>query len=488
MKKKKICFLSLRIFIYFFFLSPFIYLLFRFGFDFSVFNLELFRVLQLTFEQAALSTIITLLLGTVAAFGLLEMSHNSSVYKVASMTLWLPALLPSLLVVMSYLKVFSWMAVVPFSWRTVVLMHTLINCGLVTVSMERGLREKTYQLNEAAYVMGLSFFQFWKNMVRIIFEQWKSIGMFIFLICFSSFSIPLLVGGQQASSLEVFIFQKIKIDGDWRGAASLNLIQMTIALLLGFRPFALGIKEEVSHSEHKYFYGKKYLLYPILLLSSLWLFGQGIHFLSLEKLLSNSDFVAELGAGALQTFYLCLMTGLFFTAFFVLVTLFFHKNLHRFLRGFSSPSAVALGFVALLASIHFLKITAVLAGLVLALLFFPGIYRLYLGDIILNAESHWEVCRVMGGSRWFYFHKIFWVAHKQTFLKALALLLLWASGEFAVVSIIYDRTLPLSLLAKNYIAHYQSDLSLSVTWLALGVGAISYFVFKGIFYVAHKVS
>jgi hypothetical protein len=75
---------------------------------------------------------------------------------------------------------------------------------------------------------------------------------------------------------------------------------------------------------------------------------------------------------------------------------------------------------------------------------------------------------------------------KFTFLAGIAAF--WASGDFALSTIISGRELTLAMNAKTLLGGYRLELASVVVLLSLLIGVFTYFVFVGLGHVSHSKS
>lgn len=218
--------------------------------DASVTELDsrVFSLLQFTLYQAFLSTLLSVLVGLALAWSL---AHQSN-FKGRSLLVALfssSLVLPTLIVVFGLISVLGrngWVNQLSlylfdhsfgsylYGLTGILVAHVYLNASFASRSLlhvfESIPREK-YKLAKS-----LNF----TTLQRFIYVEWPalrttllSIASTIFLLCFTSFSIVLVLGGSPAyNTLEVAIYEAVKLDFDIAMALKLALIQLVMTTLL----------------------------------------------------------------------------------------------------------------------------------------------------------------------------------------------------------------------------------------------------------------
>ena len=181
---------------------------------------EWIKVLILTIVQATLSAGGAVVVGLVGALGLVtcqKLKRGAEVFCL------LPTFLPALVCVPAWMSLWEHTgARVPFNFFMVVGVHVLIHAPLLSVFIACMLRLQTRGLAAWAFVHGISKWGFLK---KILFSNGLKdltlIFLLVFAFCFTSFSVPLLVGGKSGQTLEVLIASKLKHPQQWPQAMAL---------------------------------------------------------------------------------------------------------------------------------------------------------------------------------------------------------------------------------------------------------------------------
>ncbi len=204
------------------------------------------HVIGFSFEQAALSTLLSVLPAIPVARALhrRRFPGRRLLLRLCAMTL----VLPVLVAVFGLLSVYGrdgWlaqlaaMAGIPYRFSVygiqgILLAHIFFNLPLAVRLLLQTLEQipaEQRQLAAQLNMQGFHLFRWleWPWLKR----QLLPVAALIFMLCFASFAIVLaLGGGPRATTLELAIFQALSYDFDPAKAAILALIQLTFCLLL----------------------------------------------------------------------------------------------------------------------------------------------------------------------------------------------------------------------------------------------------------------
>ena len=386
---------------------PFLFLLFQFQPQQWPDAGELLWAFKNSFLQALGSAFFSVLLGLWAAFGLLTFPRHEKVFRRSALEVLClaPNFLPSLFILLATLNVLD-----PFPMGTsgIILIHTLINFGLVAVLLAGIIETKLGGLVEQAYAQSSSRFLFLR---RVFFPLLKRdiflVGLFVFIICFSSFAVPLIVGGGRGTTIEVLIYEKIRLSNQWGDAVFLALIQSLFIFALSFFSSAQGpvlVPRLTNFRLIRSVTGPFF----ILLISGFFLlgYGQGL----LEGLL-NLSFFYEIQSAIFKSLMGTLLIGMSVGAlsFALLMLIAWIGNeplLKRFLKGYMAPSTALACFSFLLlgpndANWPFLKIP-----LVFVLIQLANLYRMGWESRLENLQGQMAIALTLGASRGLIFRSI----------------------------------------------------------------------------------
>jgi thiamine transport system permease protein len=389
-----------------------------------------------------------------------------------------PNVIPPLFLVMAMLSVVTpWMAF-PYGGGAVIAAHVLLNSGLVAVALDRLVQGKIGGMAETAWVMGAGPLQFWRSVAwPLLRADFACIFLFVFSLCFTSFSIPLLLSGERAVTLEVAIYDAIRTEGRWDKAVLLALLQSAMLLALAWLlPQPFWPRREGRASLDLLAWPRLRLLVaaPAVLLSAGWFFGLagGLHggF--------DAHALGAFPAAALATAALGVSVGSLHLLLFLLVAFVLpHARLDRFLNGYLAPSPAITGFGLLLIPLESETASFIRLALALSLISFPLLYRWIVHSALASLKQQTAVARSLGAGWPYILFEIVWPQAGPACLRACGLAAVWACGDFALSGILMgaDFSIPLLMqdLLNNYRFEQASLLLLPLVAIALGV----YFLF-----------
>ena len=449
------------------------------------------EVLFSTLLQAGLSAFLSVLFGIFGALGLCFVFPKYIKKGVVELFCLLPALLPPLIPVLAWVNVSEFFMHFPFSFSSVLAVHVLMNIGLVSVFFSRLFCTQIGDLSAWAFLHGITRWSFLKKI--LFFEMRKDIiliFLLIFSFCFTSFSVPLLVGGASGQTLEVFIAEKLKDPFTWPEAMALFLVETIFIFIL----FSLlyGRKEKHVQVKEK----KKLYLLPCLSLVVLPVLPALLIFFGLGDVFSSKTIWQDLSTikvsvviAMVQTVFVGLGTGacvlfLLSAVAFCLRDLF----LRRFLVAYSGASAAFMGFAFLLIGSDGPMEILLKWSLGLSLLFLPALYRLMGESLLRRLKNQIRLVDLMGAGRVMSFTKITWPQCASTFFFLSGIAAFWACGDFAYSSIVGGELGHLAMLIQDLFASYRFELATVLTWILIFIGVFSFSLFAGVAFVLHKKS
>lgn len=224
---------------------------------------RVFSLLRFTLYQAFLSTLLSILVGVSLAWSLAHQAH----FKGRSL---LVALFSSSLVFPTLIVVFGLIAVLGrngwvnqlglalfdhsfgaylYGLGGILVAHVYLNASFASRSLLHAFESIPKEKYKLAKSLRFTAFE------RFIYVEWPALrttllstASTIFLLCFTSFAIVLVLGGSPAyNTLEVAIYEAVKLDFDIAMALKLALIQLAVTTLLvlfssNFRSSVANIK------------------------------------------------------------------------------------------------------------------------------------------------------------------------------------------------------------------------------------------------------
>jgi thiamine transport system permease protein len=201
-------------------------------------------VLAFSIIQATLSTVLSLALGIGLALALARRNFpgRGIVLAALSTTMVIPTIVAVFAVLAIYgrsgwlaelLALLGWTADLSiFGYPGILIAHVFLNAPFVARIMLDGLNQIPAEHWRLATAFGFTPAQVFRHLDwPVLRAELPGIAGLIFLMCFKSFAIVLaLGGGPSRSTLEVAIYEALKIDLDFGRVAWLALIQLAICL------------------------------------------------------------------------------------------------------------------------------------------------------------------------------------------------------------------------------------------------------------------
>lgn len=212
-------------------------------------------VIQFTFYQALLSTLMVVILGLPGAFILARLRFRGKSFVRALMIV--PFVLPPIVVVIGFNQMFGAYGVIDsilmwlqssttsvFNLATgvpgIILSHTFYNIPLVLLLVSASLERLNPEIEETADLLGASSFQRFRRITfPHVLPSLLASAILTFLFCFMSFPIILAFGQGRYMTIEAQIYNAFR-SFDYGQASSLTLIQILITLTLAIVYVRLG--------------------------------------------------------------------------------------------------------------------------------------------------------------------------------------------------------------------------------------------------------
>lgn len=429
-----------------------------------------------TFVQSFLSSAATLVFGFVSALGLCALASGAPSKRERFFTLLclVPSFIPALFFVTAIMQVIK---PFPFGMTGIVLLHTLTYMGLVALYFKTSILSRYGPLSELAMLEGATSRQFGVAILKNMKSESLMVFLFVFVQCFTSFSIPLLVG-HQTITMETLIFEKLRSFGTLHEAMWISVIEsaMVVSVLLFYKAQPANIsagKKKVRVLESKW---PAFLIcIPVALFLVGSLHGASMGF---QQLIAMPDVIDQMVSLILKSLAISIMTGVSLLVLFVAITYISHSAaLNRFLMGYI-PLSTVLVALAFAVSGFFSGIPAeIRVVLALSILFLPMLYRLELGTKLSELKTQTEAARLMGAGDFLIFQKILFPQMSSTLFFLAGLGAFWAIGDFAVSQVIFGKQITLALLIQNLVGAYRVEMAnvLVILLLLLGLGVFLLF-------------
>ncbi|MCA0432670.1 MAG: ABC transporter permease subunit [Proteobacteria bacterium] len=194
------------------------------------------RVLSFTLLQASLSTVISVALALPTARALVR--HRSRARPILLSILAVPQSLPAIVVVLMLVTLFGASGLMGgllnlYGLAGILLAHVYFNMPLALRVFTQTLQGIPPENRRLAAQLGLHGWSLWRMVewpaLRPVIPR---IAALIFLLCAGSFVVVLTLGGPAATTLEVAIYQSLRMDFDVARALTLSLLQVTLCAVL----------------------------------------------------------------------------------------------------------------------------------------------------------------------------------------------------------------------------------------------------------------
>jgi thiamine transport system permease protein len=243
---------TLLFLLYFFFLP--LSKIFRLTFTPATFTnpanlLITYHSLLFTFYQAALSTLLTFLLGIPSAilFSRFDFRGKSLLRALTAV----PFMLPTVVVAAAFNSLFNksglFSYIIPNSYSLFPILYSLLhpspfililsahvfyNTTIVIRIVGNALSRLDPKLEQAARSLGADTFRVWKNVtLPLLRPSLLAAALLVFMFDFTSFGVILLLGGSQFSTLEVEIYIRALKLPNLPLAAMLSVVQLIFTLI-----------------------------------------------------------------------------------------------------------------------------------------------------------------------------------------------------------------------------------------------------------------
>lgn len=424
--------------------------------------------------QSCLVVIISLLAGGGLAW--LENKFKIQPNKFFNGLMTLPIFLPGLIIATSFIMLYgnnglwnNFLALlhlptmkILYSPVAIIMAHGYYNIPLAYLALQARFASAHPYLEEAGAVAGGSG---WQIFFHLTWPRLKNtvIGaaLLIFLYCFLSFSVPLILGGMKYQTLEVYIYSLITQQLNFSGALFVALLQslFLIIFIVFFYKYLKNIHEPhlqiIAHKKNNIIIIfmrltlAAYILVPLLLIIS-----KGMVYNNFIKLIHLGYLTA-----AARSLWLTVISLI--VAFIMIMIILNKKNMGKFFIFFLTLSPVTTGLIFLLLfGKSYLAI--LLAYLILIL---PLAYYLIQAAWEARPKFFTETVCVLGASPW-------QQAQAQikyllpTIIKAAALSSALILGDIAIISLLGPYLQPTAMsLSYSLMGSYR--FTLATTGLAL---------------------
>lgn len=465
----------LRLGLVLFLLFPFIFLLTQFRLHGSIEWSEFRWAFKNSFLQAFFSALISMIFGLWAALGLLSFSNNNHQHwrRVLEVFCLLPNFLPPIFILLSVLNIVD---PFPMGLVGIVFIHTLMNFGLVAVLLASLIENKAGGVIELAYVEGASRRQFlFCGLLPMIKKDLWLLGLFIFVVCFGSFSVPLIVGGGRGTTIEVLIYEKIRMASDWGDAVFLAMLQSGFIFLLSY----FAGKGQSSNRTRRANFNLIRMptgLVVIAGISLLYLLGYLQGFVAGLRMISTFyEVQSAIGWNFFGSLIVGMSAGALCYSGLMLIAFLWPKPwFEKFLNGYVAPSTSLACFALLIFGSNdgifsFFKIP-----IALTILSLNGLFRMGWGGELHSLQSQVTVAYTMGALPRQIFKEILFPQLSARAGVLAGISSIWACGDFAVSRILAHHDLSIAMMTETLMSSYRLNQATVLSFLIVLAGLLCF--------------
>ena len=206
------------------------------------------RLLWFTTWQALASMLLTLMLGLPLAYAFSHYEFRGKTVLYALTTI--PFVMPTVVVAAAFTTLFGNAGVLNRTLQTlfnldgppiqilqtvwiIIIAHAFFNVAVVVRTVGGFWSNLNPSLSEAAKVLGAGPRRLWREVtLPLLMPSIIAAGLLVFLFCFTSFGVVLILGGLRFSTLEVEVYRQSVSYFNLPLAAFLSLVQMTITFVV----------------------------------------------------------------------------------------------------------------------------------------------------------------------------------------------------------------------------------------------------------------
>lgn len=440
--------------------------------------------------QAAGSSAIATVLGVIGALGLIGYGQGSRHRRLLNVLFLGPSILPTLFSLVACLQIFGRSI---YGLHGVCFVHGIINGGMLGVFLANKVDEKLGQPSAVALVLGADRW-LWLRCIffPVVKQDLARLSLLIFVFCFSALTVPMVIGGQSGTTLEVLILEKLRVNGNIDAAIGLTLLQslvvagFSLAPVIFLKSMSLQQSAEMPQvqsgflREYSWKWGLVGGLFGLGILC--WGIGGGIF----EVLALKPQLTSEIGQ---DSEFLRAVAGtlLVMVGVFVLVRLFLYFTLwmvpfDKVLRktehlSLQSIALSGFGVMMLIRSVGFGFWVSYPVSLLI--IFWPSLLRMGWMNTWSDLRALYESSLVMGARHVLIVRHILWPSVKSGAGRIALFSAVWAGGDFAVAGMYGDSSRTLPVVMAGLLSGYRLNLAcLYAAILLFLLGVVSFVLAK----------
>jgi thiamine transport system permease protein len=421
-------------------------------------------------SQAALSTVLSLLLGTALALALTRRSSFPG-RRLLMAVMTAATVAPTIVIIFGLVAMFGRSAPLPalaaslgltlpaiYGLHGIVLAHVVMNAPLVARVLMAAVAATPAEQTRLGQMLRFNPLDCLRHLDGpVIRREWPGLAAFIFLLCFTSFAVVLSLGGGPANAtLEVAIYQALKLDVDFARAAGIALLQimLSLAFVLAFSAIGARLPDAPGQArgQTRPDAGSRLLFWidGAVIACAMLLIAPVV----LSVLSGLGQLPSLVGADVARAALTSAVLAAIAAALAVLLALLLASAAEAAPLGRASPGRarlVELAVLALLGLPPFALVTGlfvllrgtgsvsgiglVLVPLINALMALPFVYRLLAPPLRQSAERHGRLSTSLGLSGVAHLRIVAWPALRRPLMAALALAAALSMGDFGVIAL-----------------------------------------------------
>ncbi len=194
--------------------------------------------LVFSFEQALLASLIAI--GVGIPLGYINATFDYPGRRAVEVITLAPFTMPTISVALAFLLIVR-SGLLPPGLLSISLANAYFNFGFCASLVSSSLLSVGKRLEEAAEVMGASRIMIWRKIILPLAFRGVSYGFALtFTLSFTSFAVPLLLGGPGSRTLEVEIYSLYKVFLDEGRASAAAILQLMVTMAFTFLLTARG--------------------------------------------------------------------------------------------------------------------------------------------------------------------------------------------------------------------------------------------------------
>ncbi len=481
MKTKFIIFLQILIGL--FFLIPIVFLSYSF-FDIKILDFDGIQKYFLnSFLQSSISAVTVLVFGFVMSLGLFRFNQKWAAHLIK--LCFTPVLIPSLISVMIALQM---MSPFPFGHIGVILVFNLVYLGFAASSFYLAIHQNLSSYINTAEIYSIKKFDIiLKIILPNIKRQILFIGLIVFLGCFSSFTIPFMLGGKTGGNLEVFIYEKIYIQQDWSTVVVTALIQILMLYSLSYclKVFNQNYRlETFNQKKIASNIGAAMIIFYLTAYFGTFIF----HILDVKTLsrigtFLNADYLLILLNTVIFYFFIVIGFSILFSIYAYLI---YKKKNVQWLTTFASPSIGLTGFFIFLffASTQNIWIEVSKVGYLFLVSYFVALVLNFLSNDLFNLQKSMKIARIYQIRFPAYLLKIIIPTLKKNIVSLLSFSFLICFFEFSVFKVSGSPIKTTGVIIYEFLSSYRTDYAYALSALVILVWIL---IFSLTFSLSEKI-